>query len=63
MMSPSRRRLLLRIWMLLSVLLFAATCVDRVRPYLKTILHSGAKAADRQDALAHDAPLRRAERR
>jgi endonuclease/exonuclease/phosphatase family metal-dependent hydrolase len=33
--------------MLLSVLLFAATCVDRVRPYLKTILHNGAKAADR----------------
>jgi endonuclease/exonuclease/phosphatase family metal-dependent hydrolase len=49
MMSPSRRRLLLRIWMLLSVLLFAATCVDRVRPYLKTILHGGAKAADRDE--------------
>jgi endonuclease/exonuclease/phosphatase family metal-dependent hydrolase len=49
MMSPSRRRLLLRIWLFLSVLLFAATCVDRVRPYLKTILRQGAKAADRQD--------------
>jgi endonuclease/exonuclease/phosphatase family metal-dependent hydrolase len=41
MMSPSRRRLLLRIWFLLSVLLFAATCADRIRPYLKSI--AGAK--------------------
>lgn len=41
MMSPSRRRLLLRVWMVLSFMLFAATCADRVRPYLKTI--AGAK--------------------
>lgn len=37
----------MRIWLFLSILLFAATCVDRVRPYLKTILKSGAKAEDR----------------
>ncbi len=47
-MSPSRRRLLMRIWLLLSVLLFAATCVDRVRPYLKTILKSNAKAQEQR---------------
>jgi endonuclease/exonuclease/phosphatase family metal-dependent hydrolase len=35
--------------MLLSVLLFAATCVDRVRPYLKTLFPNRAKAVDRQD--------------
>jgi endonuclease/exonuclease/phosphatase family metal-dependent hydrolase len=50
MMPPSRRRLLMRIWLLLSVLLFAATCVDRVRPYLKTILNSGVKAQERRPA-------------
>ena len=58
-MTPSRRRLLLRIWMTLSFLIFAATCADRARPYLKTIFGSpGAKAADRQDAKTSAPALR-----
>lgn len=48
----------MRIWLLLSVLLFAATCADRVRPYLKTIFRSGAKAADRDPNAAAAAKAR-----
>lgn len=44
--------------MTLSFILFAATCVDRVRPYLKTILGSGAKAADREQAQPAPGSLR-----
>lgn len=50
MMSPSRRRLLMRIWLLLSLSLFAATCVDRLRPYLKTIWKGSAKAEEQRPA-------------
>jgi len=57
MMSPSRRRLLMRIWLLLSVLLFAATCADRVRPYLKTILKSNAKAEAQPPTKAKALPI------
>jgi endonuclease/exonuclease/phosphatase family metal-dependent hydrolase len=46
MMSPARRRVLMRIWFTLSILLFVATCADRARPYLKSI----AGAQQRPDA-------------
>jgi endonuclease/exonuclease/phosphatase family metal-dependent hydrolase len=56
MMPPSRRRLLMRSWLLLSMLRFAATCVDRVRPYLKTILKGDAKAEQRPAPRAKPSP-------
>jgi len=35
MMSPSRRRWLKRTWIALSLILFAATCAERAKPWLK----------------------------
>jgi endonuclease/exonuclease/phosphatase family metal-dependent hydrolase len=43
MMSPSRRRLLTRIWVTLAVILFASQCAIKLRPYLKSI--AGARDA------------------
>jgi endonuclease/exonuclease/phosphatase family metal-dependent hydrolase len=51
MMSPSRRRWLMRIWIALSFIMFFATCADRIRPYLKSI------AGARDGGAAH-APTR-----
>lgn len=45
-MSPARRRLLMRIWFALSLVLFAATCADRLRPYLQRITGSSKAGAE-----------------
>src|SRR5688500_14644010 len=53
MMSPSRRRWLKRIWIALSLVIFAATCAERAKPWLKNF----ARALDAQPAPArHSAP-------
>lgn len=43
-MSPSRRRWLKRIWIALSLVIFAATCAERAKPWLKNF--AGARDAE-----------------
>src|SRR5688500_165992 len=51
MMSPSRRRWLKRIWIALSFIIFAATCAERAKPWLKNFARAlGTDAAPAQHA-------------